>query len=257
MNKTKLTADDEDKEDEEDETEVAAPKPEPFQPLSRNEWGEVGAVSLFGVILPFGFSLQDLIWPESTKLRTSMTFAEDAYSTILQFGVTSLLIVYFLWRSGEPWTKWGIVRFVWWRDVALAVGLWLGVWFIQDVFYIVLRRRLGIDTTSTTPWPMDPSSGWEYCLLVPMCFAIAFSEEAVMRGYLIPRLERAFDSTAWAVVATSAMFASYHLYQGAAWTAWLFFFGLFYGALFAYLRRLWPLVIAHALADFVWYLGVA
>jgi membrane protease YdiL (CAAX protease family) len=237
--------------DDDDEIEVAAPKAEPLKPLSRNEWVELGVVFLIGVIVPFGNALQEVIWPESTQHRTSISFVQDASGTILSLGSISLLMVYLLWRSGEPWSRWGIVRFVWWRDISLAVGLWLSVWFLQDMFYVFLRRRLAIDPTSTTAWPMDPTSAWEYCLLVPMSLVIAFSEEVVVRGYLIPRLERALNSTASAVVTTSFLFASYHIYQGAASTASLFLFGLFYGAVFAWLRRLWPLVIAHALADFV------
>jgi len=91
----------------------------------------------------------------------------------------------------------------------------------------------------------------DYVLLIPMSFAIGLSEEIVVRAYLIPRLEEAFHSTIGAVVATSLMFASYHINQGASHTTSVFVFGLAYGIAFAWLRRLWPLVIAHTLADIV------
>ncbi len=88
MNKSTLEDDDD------DGIEVAAPKAEPLKPLSRNEWIEFGVVFLIGVIVPFGNALQEVIWPESTQHRTSMSFVQDASGTILSLGSISLLMVY-------------------------------------------------------------------------------------------------------------------------------------------------------------------
>lgn len=53
-----------------------------------------------------------------------------------------------------------------------------------------------------------------YFVVLIGCAAGAFCEELVMRGYLIPRLERLLRSTRIAVLVTTAVFASYHIYQG-------------------------------------------
>ena len=91
-------------------------------------------------------------------------------------------------------------------------------------------------------------------LLVAVVFAAGgFSEELVMRGYLIPRLERLLQSTWVAVVVTSVLFGSYHLYQGTAYAIASAVLGLFLGVAFCLTRRLWPLCAAHALYNFLLY----
>jgi len=212
-------------------------------------WGEIGIVVLFGVLGPFGSAVGSLIWPTIAEAQAKSTFVEDAYWSIHNSGVVAVLMVYLLWRSAEPWSQWGIVRFVWSRDIPLGFLLWISAWFMQDVFVIFLRRHISF-AANTLVWPI-PQSKLDFALLISMSCVNGFSEEVIMRGYLIPRLERAFHSTIFAVVATSIMFASYHIYQGASATASILMFGLVYGAVFAWLRRLWPLAIAHALADLV------
>jgi membrane protease YdiL (CAAX protease family) len=93
-----------------------------------------------------------------------------------------------------------------------------------------------------------------YFLLLLACLAGGFAEELVMRGYLIARLERLLGSTWLPVLVTSVLFASYHLYQGVNPAIGHFASGLVYAVSFCFLRRLWPLCIAHALVNFLLYL---
>jgi membrane protease YdiL (CAAX protease family) len=72
-----------------------------------------------------------------------------------------------------------------------------------------------------------------------------------MRGYLIARFERLLRSTWLAVLITTVMFGSYHLYQGVGPAIVIAASGLVYAAAFCWFRRLWPLCVAHALADFI------
>jgi hypothetical protein len=67
-----------------------------------------------------------------------------------------------------------------------------------------------------------------------------------MRGYLIPRLEQLLRSTWIAVLVSTLLFASYHVYQGAASTIIIGAMGLVYAVSFCLFRRLWPLCVAHA-----------
>jgi membrane protease YdiL (CAAX protease family) len=53
------------------------------------------------------------------------------------------------------------------------------------------------------------------------------------------------------LVVTSVMFGTMHLYQGTASAVSAGFFGLFYGAAFCALGRIWPLALAHALHNLV------
>jgi uncharacterized protein len=54
-----------------------------------------------------------------------------------------------------------------------------------------------------------------------------------------------------AVLVTTALFGSYHMYQGPVGAIGATAIGLVYAIAFCLLRRLWPLCIAHALHDFL------
>jgi membrane protease YdiL (CAAX protease family) len=80
--------------------------------------------------------------------------------------------------------------------------------------------------------------------------ANGFAEELVMRGYLFPRLERLLGSSFRSLIVTTLLFAAYHVYQGTAGVLSALSFGLVYGLAFWKLRRLWPLALGHAIADY-------
>ena len=76
--------------------------------------------------------------------------------------------------------------------------------------------------------------------------ANGFAEELVMRAYLLVRLERLLSSTWLAVVVTTTLFASYHIYQGTTVMIGTAAFGFVLALAFCWFRRLWPLCLAHA-----------
>ena len=76
-----------------------------------------------------------------------------------------------------------------------------------------------------------------------------FAEELVCRAYLITRLEVLLRSRLWAVLLSAGAFASYHAYQGVNGTTFAFLFGVSFGAIYLFLRRVWPLALGHAMYD--------
>ena len=70
-----------------------------------------------------------------------------------------------------------------------------------------------------------------------------------MRAYLVTRLELLLGSRLWAVVASAALFASYHIYQGPGALVDIFALGLLFGSGYVLLRRVWPFALAHAALD--------
>ena len=96
-----------------------------------------------------------------------------------------------------------------------------------------------------------PEGTAAFCLLFVACAAGGVSGELVMRGYLIPRLERLLRSSWAAVLVTSLLFVSYRLYQGVTPVVTDVAFGLVCAAWFCLLRRLWPLCLAHAIHNFI------
>jgi membrane protease YdiL (CAAX protease family) len=83
------------------------------------------------------------------------------------------------------------------------------------------------------------------------CILNGFAEELVMRGYFLERLEFLLGSTPKSILFSSIVFCSYHIYQGVLGTFHVFIFGVIYGIFYCKYRRIWPLVIAHALQNIV------
>jgi uncharacterized protein len=75
-----------------------------------------------------------------------------------------------------------------------------------------------------------------------------FFEEVFVCGYVMTALKRADNP--WAAINTSvAIRMLYHLYQGPKGVLSIIPFGLIFGFSYARTGRLWPLVIAHSIAD--------
>jgi membrane protease YdiL (CAAX protease family) len=77
----------------------------------------------------------------------------------------------------------------------------------------------------------------------------ALVEEVIVLGYLVTRLRQLSWSPVAAIAGSSALRASYHLYQG--WGGFLgnLAMGVLFSVLFLRWRRTWPFVVAHFLLD--------
>lgn len=158
-------------------------------------------------------------------------------------------------------------RFGWtpihWRLDAVLVILVLFVDFIAYWLYAAADGLLQVfapalhQLSQPTPAEVDASNavlprpdslaGWLF--LCASILAASAAEEVVCRGYLITRFEDLWNHRAKALVVSSAIFASYHIYQG--WFAILgvFLSGMAFGLVFLATRRLLPIIIGHALVN--------
>jgi len=83
----------------------------------------------------------------------------------------------------------------------------------------------------------------------------AIAEELVCRAYLITRIEQMSGSTFIAWMLSSGIFGAYHIYQGWGGVISATLVGLVYGLAFCYLRRVWPVAIAHTAEDLLFWLS--
>jgi membrane protease YdiL (CAAX protease family) len=164
------------------------------------------------------------------------------------------VVLYIMYRSELAWSAYGFKRprlF----DVFSGFCILIVTSMLLTTLALPLSVAWGADLASdfmeSSYEFLYPSTPTEFIILALMAIAIGVGEEFAMRGYLIPRLEQLFHSTFKSIAVSSLIFASYHLYQGIGATILIFFVGLAFGCAFCWLRRIWPLVIAHALMDFV------
>lgn len=226
-------------------------------PETRALWLEVAAVLLIGVLPELWTSAMELIWPETV---TKWPSAADSTSRFLWSFQTGALVLYLMWRSSTPWAQFGIVG-----PRGVSDLLWfLAALFANDLVQAFYAAGVDIAVSTETldrqfehmaeifPSPATPG---EAALVGISQIANGFAEELVMRGYLIPRFEQLLGSSIKAVLLTAVLFGSYHLYQGVLGAGSALVFGLVYGAIFCWSRRLWPLVAAHTFSNLRAYIG--
>ncbi|MER8187803.1 CPBP family intramembrane glutamic endopeptidase [Kitasatospora sp. NPDC094015] len=102
-----------------------------------------------------------------------------------------------------------------------------------------------------------PDVWWRIPVLVASAWQNAILEEVVVLGYLLRRLRQLGWGWPAAVLASSLLRGSYHLYQGIGGLVG----NMVMGAVFCLLYRRWgrvmPFVVAHALIDTVAFVGYA
>jgi membrane protease YdiL (CAAX protease family) len=149
--------------------------------------------------------------------------------------VMPLLVIMALCR--EPWKRFGIVRPRWGVDI---VGGCV-IWFCATCVYYICARLMPPSLLDGTGWHrLAHHAGDEGGLARALL---------VLRGYLIPRLERLLGSSVAAVLLTAVLFGSYHFYQGLGPAISIVGTGIVYGISFCLLRQLWPIWLAHALQN--------
>jgi membrane protease YdiL (CAAX protease family) len=106
--------------------------------------------------------------------------------------------------------------------------------------------RPGLDALDEYQPPHPPSLVAIYLVSV----VNPFFEEVIVCGYVIPALARRFGPTT-AINVSVLIRGTYHLYQGIAALPFHLAFGLMQAYLYLRFRNLWPLLVSHALGDFV------
>lgn len=179
------------------------------------------------------------------------------YNMLLWTLQVTVPVLYLIKRSQQPWSTFGLARPRLVLDTLAALGIWLVGSFLYYVLWYPFDRFFGPDKAGLWYSFSLPSGVSEYLVLIVFCCANGFSEELVMRGYLLPRLEQWLGSTTQSLLVTTVLFAAYHIYQGPTGVFGTLVLGLVYGAAFCLLRRLWPLALAHALQDYLGYTAYA
>ncbi len=215
---------------------------------TRRLWFQVTAVLGLTVIPDLLGAIGGIILP--VRQSDPLVYQEIWY--VVHAIHVSLPMLLILSLTGEPWARFGIVRFSLWIDVPTGLFVWMcglvGYITIMSVVPEFVLNALPFETSVSSAKPAGLLAG---LLVLGSCIATGFAEELVMRGYLLTRFERLLHSTWLALLVTTALFASYHVYQGPAGLIHATAIGLVYGTAYCVQRRLWPLCIAHAITNAV------
>lgn len=163
-----------------------------------------------------------------------------------------LLVFYLLARDGEGPSAIGVDFSQPWRDLrrgallaAVIGGAGLGL------YLIAYKSGVALNVVAESL----PQVWWRIPVLLLSAAQNAISEEVIMIGYLLTRLDRLGMRPSRAIVLSAVIRGSYHLYQGAG----AFLGNAVMGLIFGYLYRRWgrvtPMVIAHFLIDAVTFVG--
>ncbi len=188
---------------------------------------------------------------------------DNAWSlALLAFASLQVIAPLLLIMSRTPG---GLPTFAKWRYRLVQDSLWTVGTFVA-VLIVPMLIMIGLEPVL---WPIlsefEPTHatvhsapvslvGWSSLIFVYVISAAA--EELALRAYLITRLSQLGLHRINAVLVSSAVFASYHIYQGAWATVQVFLMGAVFGTVFALSRRFWPLVLSHTGANIVATLSV-
>ncbi len=181
----------------------------------------------------------------------NVSFMLAAFSTILRDLALVGLILFFLWHNGEPVSAIGFTFKSAWRDVTLGAVLFppflLGAALLESVL-----QALGLSLPKTTaPSFLSPSGVAEYLLAFILVVAVAVTEEAIFRGYLILRFRTVFASAAVAILLSAAVFSLGHGYEGGAGVLIVGIMGIVFAVIYQWRQSLVAPMVIHFLQDFI------
>jgi membrane protease YdiL (CAAX protease family) len=179
------------------------------------------------------------------------SFVFLAVSTIFRDLSLVSLILFFLWRNGEP------VRVIGWRSRHLERNIFLGVLLYFPLVFVIglaeqLLRAAGLSAPSEpAPALFSVQGRAEVVLAVVLIAVVAISEETIFRGYLTTRLATATRSTTVAVLLSAIVFALGHGYEGSLGVVTVGIMGLVFNLIYLWRKSLVTPITMHFLQDFI------
>lgn len=166
--------------------------------------------------------------------------------------VPVLLVAHLLLREGSGLRAIGFDRTRPWPDLGRGTLVAAGIGSAGLAFYLVARAT-GFNLT-VVPESL-PDVWWKYPVLILSAIQNSVLEEVIVVGYLLRRLGQLGWTPMAALVASSVLRGSYHLYQGIGGFVGNVVMGVVFVLLYRRWERVGPLVVAHALLDIVAFVG--
>lgn len=175
--------------------------------------------------------------------RFEMTTADAVWMIVFQLLVLSVVALILRIRGWDR-TRVGL-RFSW--GAALA-GIPLFIFYLL-IYWMTATIVLLVVPGARTMWAFQFTTLAPFWLMLVMIAVNSVFEELLVTGYVVSALSH--RGAAFAITASTLLRFSYHLYQGPLSSLGVIPLGLLFGALFWQRRTLWPLMVAHTIANIV------
>lgn len=181
----------------------------------------------------------------------SVGFVLTAVAMILRDLSLLSLVLFFLWRNGEPVKLIGWNFKNTWKEVLLGVGLFIPIFF-GAAWLDRFLQTIGFSTPATPQPSFLPTTGTaEFVLASILVAVVALTEETIFRGYLILRFRNIMANPATAVVLSAVIFSLGHGYEGTAGVITVGVMGLIFALVYVWRGSLVAPMVMHFLQDFL------
>ncbi len=182
--------------------------------------------------------------------QRTLTFPIVATVTIVHNLTLLSLVLFFIWRNGEPFESLGLTFPNSGREIAIGIGLFFPFVFGISLFEMLLHE-VGFVLPDAPPRYLIPSGSAQYLLAFAFLGVVAVSEEAIFRGYLMLRFHAVTGSSSVAVLLSSTIFAIGHGYQGSGGVLTVGLMGLLLALVYLWRGSLVAPITMHFLQNFI------
>jgi membrane protease YdiL (CAAX protease family) len=200
---------------------------------------------MFNYYLPLAFGAF-LLLSTPRSATTLPPWLDSLYRLTTHSGPT-LVTVFLAWASGDRLADFGLRRVRGW-DAAPVILLIIFCGVVAYPAYAAAwegvfgSTKLSDSSVAEFSRPLGPL---DWTVTIGLTAFLAFTEEFVMRGYLIRRLIELTRKPWLAILLSSALFSVYHVYQGVIAVPWTFFLGCVFALSLMVTRSIWPGVVGH------------
>ena len=182
--------------------------------------------------------------------RNSLGFTTTAAAAISHNIALVSLIVYFLWRNGEPFTRIGWTFSNPEREISAGLWLYLLLFFAISILETALINAGLPPPPKSLPPFLAAKGAVGYALAFILVVVVAVAEETIFRGYLILRLADVTRSKSAAVAVSTLIFTMGHSYEGVMGMSVVAFIGFALSLVYVWRKSLIAPIVMHFLQDF-------
>lgn len=180
----------------------------------------------------------------------SVGFVFTAVSVILRDLALLSLVLFFIWRNGEPWEQLGWNFKNAGREVALGICLFFPMFFGAGFLGQALRAAGFSAPATPLPSFLEARGSGELVLAFFLVVAVAIVEETIFRGYLLLRFRGLKLSLPRAVLLSAVIFSLGHGYEGSSGVVTVGALGVVLAVVYLWRQSLVAPMVMHFLQDF-------